>query len=434
MNQRTLVIELNEFNPELLSQAASEFGLENVRSFLSWRHTKTRADHEVEHEGLDPWCQWISIHTETPSSTHQIVRLGDADKLRHSQIWERLGALGLTTGVWGAMNAKRNATSSCLFFAPDPWNFTEEPHPPQLGKFFALPVYYSKHYMDLSGRKLLLSGLRTCAAILKEIPLAQILADGLFLLRKATTARPGTYILFGAFELLSTRLFLKYYRRDNPDVAFVFLNLVAHYQHHEWRARAALDRRAYALFSIADRILGMLMRAVANEERVLVMNAFTQRNVELESQYCYRQINPLLFLQALALKPLRVEQCMTNDGHVFFASAADRDQAARCLAAARVGTEHAFEVEADSREPTRLFYRFAYWGPASVSTILEIAGQRIPLFSVFRLHAKRTGAHVPEGDVYARGVSLPSSLMNYQVFGSVWPGGTGRPPIAERCK
>jgi hypothetical protein len=419
--ERTLVIELNEFNIELLQQAAERFGLENVRTVLNWRHCETKADHDKEHSGLDPWCQWVSIHTEQPSSSHNVIRLGDVDKLKHGQIWERLGEQGISTGVWGVMNARRNNAPQNCFFTTDPWNFTERPYPESVAGFFALPVYYSKNYMDLSYTQATRAALTTLGAVLRQLPVATLWKDFLFVLRQVRGSKLNTCFLFGAFELLSTRLFLKFRKKHNPEVCFVFLNLIAHFQHHDWKSVDGVDDSARAVFSFLDRILGALLLEQTGSQRVLLLNAFTQKNVSREAFFCYRQINPLGFLQRVGLQPVRVEQCMTNDGHAFFASAEACQRAADCLRGARIGDVPAFAIEVDELQPTRLFYQFAYWGSADTSTKLEIAGEVIPLFNEFALHAKRTGAHVTEGSAFFKGLELPPTSPNYEVFGHIWP-------------
>lgn len=418
--KRTLVIELNEFNVGLLQQAAERFGLEHVQSVLNWSHCETQADHDKEHEGLDPWCQWVSIHTEQPSANHKVIRLGDVDKLQHPQIWERLGEEGISTGVWGVMNARRNGARLNHFFTTDPWNFTETPYPKAVAGFFALPVYYSKNYMDLSYIQAAKAAFTTLITIFKQLPFSMLSRDLVFLLRQMRGSKFNTCFLFGAFELLSTRLFVKLRKKHNPDVSFVFLNLIAHFQHHDWKNVNQIDEDSRAVFEFLNRILGILLNDNTTQ-RVLVLNAFTQKNVNQDALYCYRQINPLGFLQRIGLQPTRVEQCMTNDGHAFFSTAEACQNAAACLQEARIGGSPAFAIEVDERQPTRLFYQFSYWAMADSNTTLDIANRSIPLFSEFALHAKRTGAHVREGNAFFKDLELPSKTPNYEIFKYVWP-------------
>ena len=207
MSNKFHVVELNEFNIELLERAAVTLNLPHIKRILSFSSGVTLADQSKEHQGLDPWVQWVSIHSETRSQQHGIIRLGDVAKLQHEQIWERLAKKGVTTGVWGIMNGSRgNATTNAFFFA-DPWTFSEAPFPSKLANFLSLPVYYAKNYLSLSKGKLLASAFQTSKFILKNIPLRNLIADARFLLRHAAGTKLGSCFLFAAFELISTRLF-----------------------------------------------------------------------------------------------------------------------------------------------------------------------------------------------------------------------------------
>lgn len=419
--EKTLIVELNEFNPDILRRAATQFGLPTLERILSFRRSRTAADSNIEHHGLDPWVQWVSIHTGKPSSEHNVFQLGGVDKLRFRQIWEKLGERGSSTGIWGAMNAKRNKAPRNLFFVPDPWNFTEAPFPPKLGNFFALPIYYAKNYMDFSYAKIMWLAVTAAWSALWTVGPRALFSDAVFFLRHTLGAKLGTGFLVAAFELVSARFFIEYRRAFKPDVCFLFLNCIAHFQHHEWTASDRLTRSEGLVFRILDRTLALVFATCSADEKVLVVNAFTQKNVADEQLYCYRQVNPEKFLRRVGLAPIRVEQCMTNDGHAFFGSRAERDRAAEQLDASNVNGAKAFDVERDVTDATKLFYRFSYWGPAGKQTMLSVGDVTLPLLNVFAVHARRTGAHVPEGAVYAKGIDLPEAFSNFKVFRHVWP-------------
>jgi hypothetical protein len=414
------IIELNEFNLPFMRRVAEELALPNLLRALSYRHGVTRADQEIEHQGLDPWVQWVSIHTETPSQVHGVIRLGDVPHLKQSQIWERLGKQGVSTGVWGLMNAERRDAKNNLFFLADPWTFTSQPHPESLADFVALPGYYAKNYLDYSLSKALRAAFKTGSFLLRNVPLLNLVKDAAFLTRHAVKTPLGTPFLFCAFELLSSRVYAELRDKYRPDAHLIFLNSIAHFQHHDWNEQT-IDLTARFVYRTIDRILGIVLPAEAAAERVLILNGFSQKNVANEELYCYRQINPDRFLRRAGLSFERVEQCMTNDGHVFFASPADAAKAARWLERARIKDQPAFYVEQLADDPSKLFYQVAYWGPADGSTQLVMNGRSTRFFDEFALHAKRTGAHVPEGDYLARGIDMPDEVRNAAVLGFLWP-------------
>jgi hypothetical protein len=416
-----LVIELNEFNLPLLEMAAAQFDLKYIKRILSFHRGVTVADQKVEHQGLDPWVQWVSIHAETPSNIHGVIRLGDSQKLKSEQVWERLSRNGTTTGVWGVMNGSRGKALKNLFFFADPWTFNEAPYPANLARFLSLPTYYAKHYLAISIRELLKSASQSLRFVVGNIKTHTLVADAWFLLRHALGVRPNSCFLFAAFELISTRLFAVYKSRFFPDISFVFLNSIAHFQHHGWDNSSSLDREAAFVFRTIDRILSILLPAEESTELIIVINGLSQKNVKEESLYCYRQIDPEGFLKRIGIRYRRIEQCMTSDGHIFFENSADRNAAVKLLSQATINDAPAFYVEADTTDPKKLFYQVAYWGAADETTKLRFNDFEIRYFDQFAIHAKRTGAHVDEGNYLVNAQILPNRVANSEFFSFIWP-------------
>lgn len=112
-----IFLEINEFNADLMAKAAEILNANNLRRLLKLKHTETTTDDKFERFGLDPWVQWVSIHTGKTSSQHGIGHLGDVPQLDHPQIWETLSKKGLRCGIWGAMNASKGTAANCEFFS-----------------------------------------------------------------------------------------------------------------------------------------------------------------------------------------------------------------------------------------------------------------------------------------------------------------------------
>ena len=108
-----LVIELNEFSDELLQKASRELGLKNIQKILTLENSVTISTNEKEHHGLDPWVQWVSVHTGVPNELHQINHLGETRNLKFPQIWDLLDEEGYSSGLWGLMNSLNNNAKNC---------------------------------------------------------------------------------------------------------------------------------------------------------------------------------------------------------------------------------------------------------------------------------------------------------------------------------
>jgi hypothetical protein len=413
-----LLVALNEFSTDLFARGARELGLRHVERLLAMSHATTHTDDAVEHHGLDPWVQWVSVHTGQPSSAHGVLHLGDTPgKLGQGQLWEVLGGQGISSGIWGAMNATRGASTRCLFFLPDPWTFSEPAYPEGVNDLLALPRYYSRNYLDVSAKAFIAGCLRLARYVATSGAIGRLLRHLPFVLGGALRNGVDDRLLFSLFDLFSTELFVAKRRRQPVRFSLVFLNSIAHLQHHRWRVEDGLPGDvAFALRTI-DRVLGILFAALRPGEALVVMNALTQRNVGPDEHLvAWRQVNPTAFLTAAGFSGHRVEQLMTSDGHVFLADATSRDAAVAALEAARVDGKPVFQAEADPGDPRKLFYQIILWEALPDDAELRVNGRRLRFADHFAVLAHRTGAHLPGGDVFSDGITLPPHLENHAMF------------------
>ena len=115
---KLLVLELNEFNYEILKKYSKKYNYKYLKKILSFNHTKTTKDiyegNNNQYGYLDPWSQWVSIHTLTNSKKHKIKNLGDIPKLKLKQIWELKKNINFY--IWGPMNAARRGSNNVKLF------------------------------------------------------------------------------------------------------------------------------------------------------------------------------------------------------------------------------------------------------------------------------------------------------------------------------
>lgn len=419
-SKQMTLIGLNEFSVDLLSQGAKELKLENIRQLLSMHSATTTTDDMVEHRGLDPWVQWVSVHTGVPSSVHGIIHLGDTPSaLSVKQIWETLSDAGISSGVWGAMNATRENATHCRFFLPDPWTFSEKAFPGELNDLLALPRYYSKNYLDVSKKQFLGCTLRLGKFVLTSGAIGDLLKQVPLVLGGAIRNGVNNALLFSLFDLFSAAFFLKYKKRYQPQFSMIFLNSIAHLQHHRW-GKDDLSKDAVFGLRVIDRVLGMLFAAQRPGDAIIIMNALTQRNIVGEKpRICYRQINPERFLSAINISFRNVEQLMTNDAHVFFSTEEECNSAARELESATICGKPLFQVERDRTNANKLFYQVDFWDELDGSEQVTVNGIEVNYFDHFEAIVARTGAHIRSGNIYYEGFDLPAQLYNHGVANKI---------------
>jgi hypothetical protein len=411
-----LLIEINEFNPELMAKAAAELGLKNLQKLLRFQLSETFTNDKKERYGLDPWVQWVSIHTGKTSDVHGIRHLGDVEDLKYPQIWEELSQLGYSSGVWGAMNAKRGKADKCAFFFPDPWTFSEPAYPMELNNLLEFPRYYSKNYCDLKFMAVsrgLLKFFHFCFRPRVLLQLIQIAPT--FIVSILSRGFPN-YLLFSLFDLLSAKLFSMYFKKEKPDFSIIFLNSVAHLQHHKWTSEISMSNEMIKGFTLLDKTIGIILEVTQENAPIIVSNAFTQRCTYNNNEFLYRQINPENFLDVAGIKYLSLEQMMTNDAHVFFDSEEDALLAVTALKGANINGEKIFDVDYSRKHTLRLFYQISCWTHFDKYSVLSINKVELNFYEQFEIIAHRSGSHIQNGHVYFSKLPLPSKMYNHELF------------------
>jgi hypothetical protein len=411
---RLLQIEINEFSVDLLKHGAEKLNLARVKQLLSLPRVGLKTDDLIEHQGLDPWVQWPSVHMGAPSSRHGVKRLGDTKNQSLPQIWTSLGEAGLTWAAWGVMNAPAGDLARCAFFMPDPWSFEEDAHPSELNDLLAYPRYMSKNYIapNAAGNSSLLRTLAYLARPSNVLHSARLSAGV-----ARALAGPGVTIhsLATLLDLLGVSIFVDLKRRHDPNFSVIFINTIAHLQHHFWHASGAMHKEMEFGLRILDEMLDLLFSSAADDEAILVVNGLCQTNVEGQGFFVYRQLEPASVLAALGVQNGIVEQCMTHDAHIIFDSIADAENAIRVLDDARLsdGTK-AFFVE--RLNPLRVFYQINFEHDVPSDTSLIVGERHEPFYKLFAKVCERTGAHVPRGDLFYKGISVPGEMHNHQLF------------------
>ena len=118
MGKKLFILELNEFNHKLLKYYSKKYNLNNLNKVLKFNTTKTyTSDRYIGDNNqfgyLDPWSQWVSIHTQKIARTHKIKNLGDVPSLKYKQIWVKRSE---DFYIWGPMNASKNKAKNVKVF------------------------------------------------------------------------------------------------------------------------------------------------------------------------------------------------------------------------------------------------------------------------------------------------------------------------------
>jgi hypothetical protein len=416
--KNVLIIELNEFNVELLTAACQQHSLPSIAKILALPSSSYKTHDRYNSGYLEPWVQWVSIHTGQASRWHQIKHLGEVPQLQQEQCWEVLSKHNITTGVWGVMNGARRNAHNNLFFLPDPWTFSEWGTPAKLNALLDLPRFLSKNYQNLkkSFFKIAVKSVQLLKFVATSGIASKIIRQGVQLLKDLRQHGYHHYIFISHFDYVSTLLFTQYKKHYQPRCAFLFLNSIAHLQHHYWREGTA-GVTPQILFGLQkmDQTLALLFTEFL-DDAVVVHNGLSQMNTNHEKPWVlYRQKDPLPFLRALGIPAIKVEQHMTHDGHVFFNTAADCTQAQLLLKQARLQNKPLFHVESNKEDPRKLFYQLKFTDELDPNTpvLFDFNQKQYKFFDYFDRIVTRTGRHIPIGTVYSDTLFFPDQIYNH---------------------
>jgi hypothetical protein len=345
-------LELNELNFDVVEKYAATGDLPTFRRVFD-RHDVHVTRAEKEFNNLEPWIQWVSVHTGLRFDEHKIFRLGDVVDTNVRQIWDVLEEEhGLKVGAISPMNA-RNNLKNAAFFVPDPWTKTPASGSQDL---IALSEGLNQAVNDNA------HGVITPLSYLKLLFGAALNAfpgnySRYAMLAKA--ARSGVWRKALFLDLLLADVFIRHSKRKKPDFASLFLNAAAHIQHHytysskhysgdqrnpSWYVSSKCDP-VEECYKVYDRILDRVLTALP-DARVLITTGLSQLPNPRLVHY-YRPRDHQAFLNALGVKSLvDVQPRMSRDFLLVFKSAQDAGDAADLLNSFRAADGDAiFRVE-----------------------------------------------------------------------------------------
>jgi len=330
--QKLLLVELNEVNFDFVRRYIARGELPTLAGLLS-RHGLVETSSETEYEHLEPWIQWVTAHTGKTFAEHGVFRLGDIVDRDIDQIWERLERGGLRVGAISPMNAK-NRTRDAAFFVPDPWTRTAVSGDRSLQ---LISEALSQAVGDNASARIApgsyLKLLRGLAAHFRVSTIGQLV--------KLVLGRPSSP-WYGAMFLdrFLADVFVRQWRRHQPDFSSLFLNAAAHIQHHYMFSSSVYDgpnkNPAWYLAPGKDPLLDIYrayddivsdMLALPGSPRLMLATGLHQDPYPTELYY-YRLVDHASFLKRLGISFESVLPLMSRDFTVSFGSAqASRDAA-----------------------------------------------------------------------------------------------------------
>tara|TARA_A100001011_G_scaffold374460_1_gene434979 strand:- start:1011 stop:2306 length:1296 start_codon:yes stop_codon:yes gene_type:complete len=323
LEKELLIIQLNEMNFDYAKYYIDKYNLDNLKKLTNLNNCLTYS--ETDYEKLEPWIQWVTFNTGKSADQHEIFRLGDVNKLKFKQIYERIEELGYGVGAISPMNTD-NRLKSPRFFISDPWTMTSGDN-----NYFhnLLSKCLSKVVNNNSKKKIGFSNY--IILIISILRYLRISRYPYFIKLLFSSIKKSWHKVF-ILELLLHELYFKCLKNSKTNFSSIFFNGIAHIQHHyffnmenftsrknpDWYLSSNYDPFRETLF-FYNKILGDYFNLGKN---FLVITGLSQKPYDMEKYY-YRLNSPDSFFNLLKLNYKNIKTRMTRDFLVEFSNKED---------------------------------------------------------------------------------------------------------------
>lgn len=432
-NPSVLLLEFNELSPMITERFIEQGKLPNFAKLKSQSKVFI-TEAEEEQENLEPWIQWVTVHSGLAYKEHGVFELGEGHKLSSPTLSQILSEHDYRVWLCGSMNLPFNENTKG-FVVPDAWSTAATPQPATLNPYWnfvrtnvqehtndRVPLSV-KDYLSFGGF-MLRHGLSftTVVAILKQIIGSKITGKKQW--KKATL-----------LNRIQWDVFKWVYKKHKPDFSTFFLNSTAHYQHAYWRyfapegfklkpTSAEMDEYGEAVlfgYQEMDWIIGKVFETVSDDTTVILCTALSQQACfkyeEQGGKTFYRPSNFEKLFEALELKRLvKYQPVMSEEFQLYFENKDDADKAREVLESLMVEEMPLFKMRS---EGNTLFTGCGIFTPLlnTAKICWPNDGKNILFYDLFYEAPQtiRSGMHHPDGMLWVKSVDVLPEVVTEKV-------------------
>ncbi|MFZ4406903.1 MAG: alkaline phosphatase family protein [Paracraurococcus sp.] len=434
MSRSVINLEFNELSPILMDRFIAQGMLPNFAR-LRQESTVCITDAEIEPPALEPWIQWVTVHTGLAADEHKIFDLDDGHKVDAPRIWDVVSDAGQPVWVCGSMNAGIHGDRLNGLLVPDPWSTGAKPYP---AGFFDAYAHFVRSYVQEYSRD--------------DVPLskADYLRFVLFMVSNGLSTRTVTETLqqlaterggnrrwrrAAILDRLQWDMFRAQYKKLQPRFATLFLNSTAHLQHYYWRN---MEPEAFTIQPTAqeqadfadavpfgyrkmDDIVGECLRLAGPETTIVLSTALSQKPLlryeTAGGKQIFRPHDAIALARFAGIEgDVEYAPVMAEQFHLYFKDEAAAAVAERKLQALR-GDDGAPTMEA-RREGSSVF---AGCGviipPADGAMVRSTESNATARFAdlFYKIEGMKSGSHHPDGILWIRQPGVPHQVVDRKI-------------------
>lgn len=419
MSKPVLLLEFNELSPSLMMRFMSQGHLPNFQRLHDESFTCVTDAGEAQ-ENLEPWIQWVTVHTGLSFDEHGVFLLGDGPKSDHPRLWDILSAAGRSNLICGSMNtAYRPGLKGMLI--PDPWTVGAKPYPAKV--FDPFLRFITVNVQEHTNASVPLST-SDKVAFLKWMAAHGLSASTVgFIVRQLLTEKlTGKYRWRRAIVLdrLLWDVFAWHFKRARPDFATFFLNSTAHLQHLHWRnmdpepfqvkpsseEQAEYQHAVLYGYQQMDRVVGKAL-ALAGETHTIVFSSALGQQPYLKAEEAGGKVfyRPHAFEAFTAWAgldmPHEIQPVMSEEFHLVLRNEDDARRAEELLKAITIGGRPGMRVR---RTGTDIMTGCGIFEKLDGDPELLAPGRPAKRFSelFYQAGGMKSGMHHPDGILWIR--------------------------------
>ncbi len=418
--KKKIILQFNEANFDLIKLYVKKYDLPALKKIISFP-IKSETTSETQYRNLEPWIQWYSFYTGLSYKDHKVFHLGDCLKHNHKTIFDKKFK-NKNIGIFGSMNI--SPSNKFKIYIPDPW--TEV----QSDKSFS-----SKMVTD-AVKKVVNSNVNLKISINQIIGLAFLIGipksftdiKNLFLGTKAFLKKSRDEIA-SYFDLYFINFCLKSIRKNKLDVSLIFLNGLAHIQHHylldseflggknpDWYSNNSTDS-IYKSLMIYDKLFAAILKKYSKDYEIWIITALTQTPVKNPIFY-WRFKNHEDFLSNFIKYKCEINPRMTRDFEIKCKNNQEKKMLVKFLRDSYV-LHNKSKIKAfgliDTRYDKRIFTSFTFNGDINKSKFVY-RNKSVLLEDHVDFVAIKNGKHLDKGWVFSNSdKKIPKKLKLWNV-------------------
>ncbi len=414
-----VLIEFNELTPRLMERWMEEGKLPNFQRF--YRESQVyRTDAEEEGEALNPWVQWVTVHTGLSLAQHGVFSLNDTRRLKHPQMWDVLSDAGKEVLICGSMNAGYKPGLRG-FVIPDPWSADVKPYP--AGEFEAYYEFIKKNVQEYANTEFPVTptdAARFALFMARHGLSLETVRSGATQLWTERRTKKSRWKRAAIMDLLQFDVFRWYWSKHRPAFSTFFLNSTAHFQHMYWRTmepeqfeiqpteKELADTRDAILYGYQamDGLLGRFVEMAGDDVTLIFATGLSQQPyLKAEAKggkRFYRMRSGDVLAQLGVTGRYSYEPVMADEFFVRFERDEDAAAAVELLPTYRVMGEAPIRLH--HQKGTDVFLQCRVRKILPDDAMLEAPGRApIRYYDIFHLvEGLKSGYHHPDGMLWMR--------------------------------